>query len=62
MVIDLYTPDWGDLRMASDAEKPVMRMVKARGLKVDTRPYPYKVRTEGGVVVQKEFYRAQGGG
>lgn len=62
MVIDLYTPDWGDLRMAGDSDKPVMRIVKARGLKVDTRPYPYRVRTEGGVVVQKEFYRAQGGG
>lgn len=62
MVVDLYTPDWGDLRMAGDADKPVMRMVKARGLKVDTRPYPYRVRSEGGVVVQKEFYRSQSGG
>lgn len=62
MVVDLYTPDWGDLRMAGDSEKPVMRMVKARGLKVDTRPYPYRVRSEGGVVVQKEFYRPQAGG
>lgn len=62
MVIDLYTPDWGDLRMAGDSDKPVMRMVKARGLKVDTRPYPYRVRSEGGVVVQKEFYRPQSGG
>lgn len=62
MVIDLYTPDWGDLRMAGDSDKPVMRMVKARGLKVDTRPYPYRVRSEGGVVIQKEFYRPQAGG
>jgi len=62
MVVDLYTPDWGDLRMAGDSDKPVMRMVKARGLKVDTRPYPYRVRSEGGVVVQKEFYRPQSGG
>lgn len=62
MVIDLYTPNWGDLRMAGDADKPVMRLVKARGLKVDTRPYPYRVRSEGGVVVQKEFYRAPSGG
>jgi hypothetical protein len=48
--------------MAGDADKPVMRLVKARGLKVDTRPYPYRVRSEGGVVVQKEFYRAPSGG
>ena len=61
MVLDLYTPDWGDLRMAGDSDKPVVRVVKARGLKVDTRPYPYRVRSEGGVVVQKEFYRSQGG-
>lgn len=61
MVVDLYSPDWGDLRAAGSSEKPVMRVVKARGLKVDTRPYPYRVRAEGGVVVQKEFYRAQGG-
>lgn len=61
MVVDLYSPDWGDLRSAGSSEKPVMRAVKARGLKVDTRPYPYRIRSEGGVVVQKEFYLSQGG-
>ncbi|HUR67780.1 MAG TPA: ATPase domain-containing protein [Candidatus Thermoplasmatota archaeon] len=56
VVIDLYTPDWGDLRGADDRGRPVMRLVKARGVRVDSRPYPFRVSREGGVVVQKDFY------
>lgn len=60
VVIDLYTPDWGDLRGADDRGRPVMRVVKARGVRVDTRPYPFRVSKEGGVVVQKDFYGLRG--
>jgi circadian clock protein KaiC len=56
VVVDLYTPDWGDLRGADDRGRPVMRVVKARGVRVDTRPYPFRISKEGGVVVQKDFY------
>jgi len=56
VVIDLYTPDWGDLKGADDRGRPVMRVVKARGVRVDTRPYPFRISKEGGVVVQKDFY------
>ncbi|MEA3202136.1 MAG: circadian clock protein KaiC [Thermoplasmata archaeon] len=59
VVIDLYTPDWGDLRGADDRGRPVMRVVKARGVRVDTRPYPFRISKEGGVVVQKDFYGAR---
>jgi circadian clock protein KaiC len=60
VVIDLYTPDWGDLRGADDRGRPVMRLVKARGVRVDSRPYPFRVSKEGGVVVQKDFYGLRG--
>lgn len=60
VVVDLYTPDWGDLRGADDRGRPVMRVVKARGVRVDTRPYPFRVSKEGGVVVQKDFYGLRG--
>ncbi|HEX2021964.1 MAG TPA: ATPase domain-containing protein [Candidatus Thermoplasmatota archaeon] len=60
VVVDLYTPDWGDMRGADDRGRPVMRVVKARGVRVDTRPYPFRVSKEGGVVVQKDFYGVRG--
>ena len=60
VVIDLYTPDWGDLKGADDRGRPVMRVVKARGVRVDTRPYPFRISREGGVVVQKDFYGVRG--
>ena len=60
VVIDLYTPDWGDLRGADDRGRPVMRVVKARGVRVDTRPFPFRVSKEGGVVVQRDFYGLRG--
>ena len=60
VVIDLYTPDWGDLKGADDRGRPVMRLVKARGVRVDARPYPFRVSREGGVVVQKDFYGVRG--
>lgn len=60
VVIDLYTPDWGDLKGADDRGRPVMRLVKARGVRVDTRPYPFRISKEGGVVVQKDFYGLRG--
>jgi circadian clock protein KaiC len=60
VVIDLYTPDWGDLKGADDRGRPVMRLLKARGVRVDTRPYPFRISRDGGVVVQKDFYGLQG--
>lgn len=60
LVVDLYTPDWGDLRGADDRGRPVMRLVKARGVRVDSRPYPFRISKEGGVVVQKDFYGVRG--
>ena len=60
VVLDLYTPDWGDLKGADDRGRPVMRIVKARGVRVDTRPYPFRISREGGVVVQKDFYGLRG--
>lgn len=60
VVIDLYTPDWGDLRGADDRGRPVMRLLKARGVRVDSRPYPFRVSKDGGVIVQKDFYGLRG--
>jgi len=36
-----------------------LRVCKARGVRVDTRPYPYTIRPGEGVIVQEGFYKGK---
>lgn len=61
VVVDLTTPDWGEMEQAGQGMR-ALRVRKARGVRADTRPYPYVISPTEGIVVQKEYYRRQVGG
>lgn len=54
--IELYRPDWGEMHQLGNSGYPSLRITKARGVKADTRPYPYRIRDGEGVVVQTDYY------
>lgn len=56
LVIEIYTPNWGDMGQSGQGFR-VLQVRKARGTAIDTRPYPYVIRSGQGVFVQTEFYR-----
>lgn len=60
VIIDLYTPNWGDMRMVGGGGYRVLKVQKAPS-NVDTRPYPYLIDPARGIVIQDDFYRAQTG-
>ncbi|MFW9996456.1 MAG: RAD55 family ATPase [Candidatus Odinarchaeota archaeon] len=53
--MDLYIPDWGEMKQAGETGSRVLRVKKARGIITDTRPYPYVISSEG-IQIQKNFY------
>lgn len=61
VVLDLYTPDWGEMKLAGYTGHRALRVRKARGVSADIRPYPYIISPTEGIVVQKEHYRRQTG-
>ena len=61
VVLDLYTPDWGDMSLAGNVGYRALQVRKARGVNADTRPFPYTISPTEGVVVEKDFYRRQMG-
>lgn len=62
VIVDLYTPDWGEMRAAGGGGYRVMQLRKAPTVGVDTRPYPYIISQDRGISVQHDFYRYQTGG
>lgn len=62
LVLDLYTPDWGEMKLAGNVGYRALRVSKLRVGSADTRPFPYTLSPSEGVVVQKGFYRQQLGG
>ena len=56
IVIDLFTPDWGEMKFAGQSGYRALKMTKVRGARVDGRPYPYIISTNDGLVVQKDYY------
>jgi circadian clock protein KaiC len=62
IVLDLYTPDWGEMKQAGISGYRVLQVLKARGAYADTRPYPYTISSTEGIVVQKDYYQRQTGG
>ncbi|HXH13148.1 MAG TPA: ATPase domain-containing protein [Alphaproteobacteria bacterium] len=55
VVVDIYVPDWGEMGQTGQGLR-ALQVRKARGAKVDTRPYPYITRPGAGVMVQEGFY------
>ncbi len=56
VVLDLYTPDWGDMSQPQRTGRRVLQVLKARGAYLDSRPYPYTLSSIDGVRVQKSYY------
>ena len=54
--IELYRPDWGEMSQLGNSGYPSLHITKARGIKADTRPYPYRIREGEGIVVQTDYY------
>jgi circadian clock protein KaiC len=61
VVLDLYTPDWGEMALSGNTGYRALRVRKVRGANADTRPYPYVISRTEGVVVQKDYYSQQMG-
>lgn len=61
VVLDLYTPNWGEMSPAGRTGYHVLQVHKARGTNVDPRPYPYVISRTEGIIVQSEYYRQQMG-
>lgn len=61
IVTELYIPDWGEMKLAGNVGYRTLRLAKARGNRIDPRPYPYVINQGDGLVVQKEHYQGQVG-
>ena len=61
VVVDLYTPDWGEMALSGNTGYRALRVRKVRGASADTRPYPYTISPTEGIVVQKDYYSQQMG-
>ncbi len=57
VVIDLYLPNWGEMAQTGAKGGQVVKVRKARGVRADTRPYPYTIRAQEGVILEERFYR-----
>lgn len=57
VVLDLYTPNWGEMNLAGSIGYRAMQIRKARGVRIDNRPYPYTISTTEGILVQSDYYR-----
>ncbi|NES68890.1 MAG: hypothetical protein F6K24_28510 [Okeania sp. SIO2D1] len=57
IAIELYRPNWGDMNQQGNLGYPSLRLTKARGIKVDPRPYPYKLSPTEGIVLQADYYQ-----
>ncbi len=55
VVIDLYTPDWGEVRLNGNMGYRALRVSKARGASIHNQSFPYTISPARGVVIHKEF-------
>lgn len=62
VVLDLYTPDWGEMRAAGAAGGRVLQVRKTRGAHADGRPHPYAIVPGEGIVLRGDYYASSGGG
>ncbi len=57
VAIELYIPDWGEMNRPGNLGYPSLRVIKSRGTRADTRPYPYRISLSEGIVVQTDYYQ-----
>ncbi|WP_089719607.1 ATPase domain-containing protein [Candidatus Entotheonella palauensis] len=55
VVIDLYTPDWGEVRFNGNVGYRALRVRKARGVSTSNYTFPYTISPARGMVIHKEF-------
>ncbi len=55
VVIDLYTPDWGEVRLNGNMGYRALQVRKARGVRISNQSFPYTISPTQGVVIHKEF-------
>ncbi len=55
VVIDLYTPDWGEVRLNGNMGYRALRVRKARGVRASNQSFPYTISPTQGMVIHKEF-------
>ena len=55
LVIDLYTPDWGEVRFNGNMSYRVLRISKARGTSTSNQSFPYTINPAQGIVIHKDF-------
>ncbi len=55
VVIDLYTPDWGEVRLNGNMGYRALRVSKARGVSTHNQSFPYTIIPTRGMVIHKEF-------
>jgi circadian clock protein KaiC len=61
VVLDLYSPSWGEMGLAGNRGYRALRVYKVRGAHADSRPFPYTITPSEGIVVQKDYYQGQMG-
>ena len=59
VVVDLYVPDWGEMKFAGNTGYRALQLSKVRGANADSRPYPYTISATDGLVVRKDYYQDQ---
>ena len=57
IVVDLFIPDWGEMKFGGKTGYRAIQLSKVRGANVDGRPYPYIISPNDGIVIQKDYYR-----
>ncbi|MEO0373616.1 MAG: ATPase domain-containing protein [Cyanobacteria bacterium P01_A01_bin.17] len=55
--VEMYRPNWGEMSQHQDFGYPSLRITKARGVRVDHRPYPYTLSATEGVKMQANYYQ-----
>jgi circadian clock protein KaiC len=57
VVVELYTPNWGEMSQIGRQDDRALKILKLRGAKADLRPYPYTISMTEGIILQKDYYR-----
>ena len=57
VAIELYIPNWGEMNRPGNLGYPSLRVIKSRGSRADTRPYPYRISFTEGIMVQRDYYQ-----
>ncbi len=57
VVLELMTPDWGEMRSSRNGDYRALQVRKARGVSTNTQPYPYSISPSEGLVIHHDFYR-----